>query len=192
MKQYPMTISENYQNQNSLNKDRITVKLKSIRIGLKKAADAGKKSGGGRMFFTFYDRCANLWGGSPAVTSLPFGVDTSGQNDDNKSEGNELQSPAYFPQTKTNPETLVADDQEDLVDVERDDEIHNETEDNRNENVTTGKNELCKVNKAATALRQYVKNMLKNQKDRKMTTKLSTKSQLLQISHDDLDFKKRK
>ena len=60
MKQYPMTFSENYQNKNSLNKDRITVKLKSIRTGFKKAADAGKKSGGGRVVFTFYDLCANL------------------------------------------------------------------------------------------------------------------------------------
>ena len=36
----------------------------------------------------------------------------------------------------------MADDQEDLVDVERDNEIHNETEDKGNENVTTGKKEL--------------------------------------------------
>ena len=43
MKQYPMTVSENYQNKKSLNKDRITAKLKSIRTGFKKAADAGKK-----------------------------------------------------------------------------------------------------------------------------------------------------
>ena len=50
------------------------------------------------------------------VTSLPFGVDTPGQNDDNESEGNELQSPTCFPQTETKPEGLVADGQEDLVD----------------------------------------------------------------------------
>ena len=124
MKQYPITVSENYQNKNLLNKDRITAKLKSIRIiGFKKAADAGKKRGGGRVVFTFYDLCVNLWGGLPAVTSLPFRVDTFGQNDDNESEGNEPQSPTYFPQTENNPESLVADDQEDLVDVERDDEI---------------------------------------------------------------------
>ena len=102
------------------------------------------------MVFTFYDLCANLWGGLPAVTSLPFGVDTSSQNDDNESEGNQPQSPTYFPQTETNLESLVADDQEDLADVEKDDEIHNETEDKGNENVKTGKNELRKVNKAAT------------------------------------------
>ena len=29
MKQYPMTVSENYQNNNTLNKDRITTKLQN-------------------------------------------------------------------------------------------------------------------------------------------------------------------
>ena len=93
---------------------------------------------------------------------IPFGVDMPDQNDNNESEGNELQSLTYFQQTETNPESLVADNQEDLVDVERDDEIHNESEDKGNENVTTGKNELSKVSKAATERKQDVKNILKN------------------------------
>ena len=73
--------------------------------------------------------------------------------------------------------------------MERDDEIHNKSGDKGNENVTTGKNELIKVNKAAAERRQDVKNMLKNRKDNKMAVKLSTESQLMQISRDDLDFK---
>ena len=56
--------------------------------------------------------------------------------------------------------------------------------------MTTGKNELSRVNKAATKRRKDVKNMLKHRKDKKMATKLSTESQLLQISRDDLDFNK--
>ena len=182
MKQYPMTVSENYQNKNLLSKDRITAKLKSIQTGFKKAADAGKKSGSDRVVLTFYNLCANLWGGLSAATSLPFRVDTSGLNDDNESEG----------QTETNLESLVADNQEDPVDVERNDEIHNGSEDKGNENVTTGKNEHSKVNKAVTEWRQSVKNMLKNRRDKKMAPKFSTGSQLLQISRDNLDFKKKK
>ena len=73
--------------------------------------------------------------------------------------------------------------------MERDDEIHNKTGDKGNENVTTGKNEFIKVNKAAAERRQDVKNILKNRKDNKMAVKLSTESQLMQISRDDLDFK---
>ena len=182
MKQYLMNVSENYQNKSSLNKDCITAKLTSIRTGFKKAADVGKKSGGGRVVFTIYDLCVNLWGGSPAVTIHMEWIRLA------KTTG--PQSPTYFLQTKANPESSVADDQEDLVDVERDDEIHNETEDKGNENVTTGKNELSKVNKVATERRQDVKNVLKNRKDKKVAGKLSTESQLLQISLDDLDFKK--
>ena len=175
MKQYPLTVSENYQNKNSINKVRIAAKLKSIRTGFKKAADAGKKSGGIRVVFTFYDLCANLWRGSSAVTNLPFGVDKSGQNDGNETEGNEPQSATYFRQTETNLESLVADDQEDLADVERDDEIHNETKDKGNENVTTGKNELSKVNKAPTERRQDEK-YVENQKNKEMAVKPSTES----------------
>ena len=66
----------------------------------------------------------------------------------------------------------------------------NETEDIGNENLTTGKKELSKVNKAATEQRQILKNMLKNGKDKEMAAKLSTESQLLQISRDDLDLLK--
>ena len=44
MKQYPMTISKNYQGKNSLNKDRVAVKLEIIiRTDFKNAVDAGKK-----------------------------------------------------------------------------------------------------------------------------------------------------
>ena len=111
---------------------------------------------------------------------MPFEVDTSGQNDDNESEGNEPQSPTHFPQNETNPESLVADDQEGLVDVERNGEIHNETEDKRNKNVTTEKNELSKVSKTETERRQDVKNILKYGKDKKMAAKLCTEIQFLQ------------
>ena len=38
---------------------------------------------------------------------------------------------------------------------------------------------------------QDVKNMLKNRKDKNMAAKLSNESQLLQISRDDVDFKKK-
>ena len=80
-------------------------------------------------------------------------------NDDNESEGNEPQSPTYFPQTETNPKGSVAEDQEDLVDVERDNEIHNETEDKGNENIIIGKNKLIKVkssNRTEARCEKYV------------------------------------
>ena len=65
-KEYPEG-PEKFPNKSTITKERITAK--SIRTGFKKAADAGRKSGGGRVVFMFYDLCENIWGGSPAVTS---------------------------------------------------------------------------------------------------------------------------
>ena len=75
-KEYPEDL-EKFPNKSTITKERITAKLKSIRNGFKKAAAGGRKSGGGRVVFVFYDLFENLWGGSPAVTSFSFGVETS-------------------------------------------------------------------------------------------------------------------
>ena len=53
----------------------------------------------------------------------------------------------------------MAEDQEDLVDLERDNEIHNETEDKGNENIIIGKNKLIKVkssNRTEARCEKYV------------------------------------
>ena len=186
MKQYPSGDNDNYPNKNSLNKDRITAKLKGVRTGFKKAVDAGKKSGGGRVVFTFYNLCLNLWGGSPAVTSLPSGVDTSGQGNSFESDDESL-SPSYFPQETSQESILTTEAQGEPIDVE----YNEEQGQDKNDRKTTGRdNDLSKLNTAATERRQEVTNMLRNRKDKKMATKLSADSQLLQISRDDLSFKK--
>ena len=64
-----------------ISKDRVAAKLKKIRQDYKKAADTKRKSGGGRVVFVFYDVCETIWGGSPAVTSLQEGIDSSSQAD---------------------------------------------------------------------------------------------------------------
>ena len=70
-KEYPGD-REKFPNKSTITKERITAKLKSIRTSFKKAADAGRKSGDGKVVFMLYDLCENLWGGSSAVTSLSF------------------------------------------------------------------------------------------------------------------------
>ena len=62
-------------------------KKKSIRSGIKKAIDCGKKSGGGRVVFTFFDFCNDSWGGCPAVTSIQNCINSSKplSNDDSDS-----------------------------------------------------------------------------------------------------------
>ena len=51
-----------------------------VRTGYRKACDNGRKSGGGRIAFTFYGLCENLWGESPAVTSPPNDIDSPFQD----------------------------------------------------------------------------------------------------------------
>lgn len=176
MKQYP-TIEDiiNYPNKQALTKDRITAKLKSIRTGFKKAADAGRKSGGGRVVFTFYNLCESLWGGSPAVTSLPFGVDTSGEKENDQSDAEDMPlSPAYFP--VHNDQNGTSNDVEDSPEL---------VEENLSQ--TTNREALLKE---TTERRKNVTDMLKNRKDKKMSSKLSIDSQMLQLARDDLVFKK--
>ena len=60
-----------------ITKERVSVKLKKIKTQFKKAVDCGKKSGGGRIGFTFYTICQNIWGNSPAVTAIGNSVDSS-------------------------------------------------------------------------------------------------------------------
>ena len=69
------------ENPEVISEDRVTAKFKKIRQDYKKAADTKRKSGGGRVVFVFYDVCETIWGGSPAVTSLQEGIDSSSQAD---------------------------------------------------------------------------------------------------------------
>ena len=62
---------------NLLTKERTSAKIKRIRSNYKKAVDARRRSGGGRIVLTFYDLCENVWGGSPAVQSIDGEIDFS-------------------------------------------------------------------------------------------------------------------
>ena len=57
-------------------KERISAKIKIIRTDFRKAVDNGKKSGSGRIVFTFYSLCQSLWRSSPAVKSIPNSIDS--------------------------------------------------------------------------------------------------------------------
>ena len=124
-KEYPED-PEKFPNKSTITKERITAKLKSIRTGFKKASDAGQKSGDGRVVFMFYDLCENLWGGSPAVTSLSFGVETSSnhnQSEENVFDAGEIEEPlfpAYLPPVNgsTNDNGSVTDSCDHFEEVE--------------------------------------------------------------------------
>ena len=78
--QYPELEDEKFSRSDdldSITKEWISDKLKSIRTNFKNTVDTGKKSGGGRIIFTFYELCERIWGGCPTVNSISHGIDTS-------------------------------------------------------------------------------------------------------------------
>ena len=64
--------------------DRIKEKIKNIRQDYRAAVNKGTRSGSGKIVQDNYDLLTDIWGGSPATTSLPFGVD--GMDVDEKDE----------------------------------------------------------------------------------------------------------
>lgn len=184
MKGYPE--GEQYQNKRSMTKDRVTAKLKNIRTGFKKAADAGRRSGGGRVVFTFYDLCINLWGGSPSVTSIVCGLDTSQQ--EQEESDNSIDDISNAPASPTFPQQQRNTDTVDEVQV-------NETMTATvvsvpNKKIKEKKEELEKLNQKAVERRKTVKEMLTNRKDKKMTQALSSEKQIIQISQEDVALKR--
>ena len=75
LKQHPED-QDKYPNKEKRNKDRVVAKLTTIKTGYRKACDNGRKSGGGRIVFTFYGLCEHFWGRSPAVTNIPNAIDS--------------------------------------------------------------------------------------------------------------------
>ena len=96
--QYPEVEDEKFPHTNDLDsimRERVSAKLKSIKTHFKKAVDTGKRSGGGRIICTFYELCERIWGGCPAVNSISHGIDTSTPKEktqENEPMQNELQN----------------------------------------------------------------------------------------------------
>ena len=119
----------------------------------------------------FYDLCENLWGGSPVVASLSFGVATSSNH--NRSEENVFDDgkieeplfPSYLPPANgsTNDNGSVTDSIDHLEEVEE--ENGEKTQSSKGRKPI----DVQTVAKSAEERREAVKQMLKNRKDKKMT-----------------------
>lgn len=71
--------------------DRVKEKIRNVRQDFRAAVNKGTRSGSGRIVQENYELLSEIWGGSPATTSLSFGIDggtigvdddTSGMNDE--------------------------------------------------------------------------------------------------------------
>lgn len=70
-------------------------KIKRLRQDYHAAVNRGTRSGSGKLVHDNFDLITRIWGGSPATTSLPFGIDgdTTGEEtdaEDPKAEGTYL------------------------------------------------------------------------------------------------------
>ena len=82
---YPKEKSGEFPNSDILdafNKNRISAKIKKLKMGYKKAIDSGRKSGGGRAVGSLFEECNEIWAGSPAVEKLDGGLETASVNRD--------------------------------------------------------------------------------------------------------------
>ena len=67
--QYPEVEDEKFPRSNdldSITKERVSAKLKSIIANFKKAVDTGEKRGAGRIIFPFYELWERIWSDCPA------------------------------------------------------------------------------------------------------------------------------
>ncbi|CAM4730644.1 unnamed protein product [Leuciscus chuanchicus] len=55
----------------------LTTKLKAVWVKYRGAEDTGRRSGHGRVVLLYFEMCEQVWGGSPATTTLPTGVETN-------------------------------------------------------------------------------------------------------------------
>ena len=181
MKEYPDE-KEKYPNKEKISKKRATAKLKSIRSGFEKAIDCGKKSGWGRVVFTFFDFCNDLCVGCPALTSIQNSINTSKQLSNDNSDSF---SPVGF------SSILDIADVKDLWNEKEIKELSNEQEISKcqGENVVDADNSECDPTQP-NARWTKVEEMLNERKDKKWTTKFSQEAQALHLSKEDLQLKK--
>ena len=169
-----------------LTKERIAAKLKRVRTGYKKAVDAGRRSGGGRVVLTFYDLCENVWGGSPAVESISGGIDTSAQ----ENHTSVTSDSSLDRQDSVSPDPSVTSNSSFFGDV-------NEGESSLDSPLLPGEDEESDLNQPLAApcsskdRRAKISKFLTDRKDAKMNKKLNCETQMLNCTKEDLQLKRK-
>ena len=70
LEQYPSETSEEYPHvKEEITRAHLTTKMKAV--------DTGRRSGHGRVVLLYYELCEQVWGGSPATTTIQSGIETN-------------------------------------------------------------------------------------------------------------------
>lgn len=73
----PVSQKDYPHSKDSITKQIVSSKLKSIRLKFRQAVDSGRSSGHGRVVMIYYELCEKLWGGSPATEQIEGGIESS-------------------------------------------------------------------------------------------------------------------
>ena len=152
---------------NEVNKSIITSKLKAIRLKFRAAVDCGKKSGHGRVVLIYFEKCQEIWGGSPATTTMASGIET-------QEIQQEFDSSLICPSPANSIGTPIA----------------SSTSSSPHTEIPTLDDEENERN-CVSERREFLNSKLKNYRQNRLKRKLSTDEQLLNAMQEDLEIKKR-
>ena len=71
---------------------RVKIKIKELRRGYKNAVDTGSRSGSGKLVSENFELLRDIWGGSPAVTSLPSAITSQDKQHDTESAASDSEA----------------------------------------------------------------------------------------------------
>ena len=172
--------------ENELTKLILTSKMKAIRSKFRAAIDSGRKSGHGRVVLLFFDICQDIWGGSPATTTLASGIETAEISREQELEVSiscEIAAcPSSYDSDSSRPNTpstrpISPSPRSPSCVAEQSFEFESEAE-------TRDPGSLKER-------RDLLNNRLKGYRQEKLKRKLSVDNQLLNIAQEDIEMKKK-
>ena len=150
----------------------LTSKLKMIRKKFRQAVDAGRKSGHGRVVLLYFELCKEIWGGSPATTTIADGIETTDVDLEN----------CDSPDSPVSTQTAISDSPE-LESVDSPESDAGIT-DNYSTPGPSSSNGTVKER------RDLLNARLTGHKREKLKRKLPVDTQLLSVSQEELQIKK--
>lgn len=179
--------------EDELTKVILTSKMKAIRSKFRAAIDSGRKSGHGRVVLLFFDICQDIWGGSPATTTIPTGIETIDIDEYGLENSIPCPSPTSIPSTpgsqpnsatrqlntpSTRPNTPSSRSSTPSTEVN----VLEEDQDQENKDP---------MGSTLKERRDLLNTRLKGYRQEKLKRKLSVDAQLLNIAQEDMEIKKR-
>ena len=173
----------------SRNATRLTAKLKQVRLKFQSALDSRRKSGHSRVVLLYFELCEQIWGGSPATTTLPTRIETNEIHDELELTMLTSPSPASRFDTPSSrcgtPTSRASTPSTSTIELDEDEGPENVAQSNQ-QNTESSNNAPLLMER-----RDLLDARLKGHKQEKLKRKLSIDSQFLSVAQEDVEIKKR-